>query len=128
MHLVEVTKQPTCMKGACCTNNRFLWAVAVHTCWLLSNFNQSSCNTVKRTAFALAGLMLSCLCVTTTMCVEVHVHTCNVYIYVHVHKCMCVSIEYSVYDFAWNYTVATSTCTYPHCLKYIHIENSLYNF
>ena len=23
VHLVEVTKQPTCMKGACCTNNRF---------------------------------------------------------------------------------------------------------
>ena len=23
VHLVDVTKQPTCMKGACCTNNRF---------------------------------------------------------------------------------------------------------
>ena len=36
-NLVEVTKQPTCMKGTCCTNYRFfLWAVAVHTYQLLS--------------------------------------------------------------------------------------------
>ena len=48
--LVEVTKQPTCMKGACCTNNHGQLqdssvGVGVHTCRLLSNFNQSSCNT-----------------------------------------------------------------------------------
>ena len=41
--LVEVTKQPTCLKGACCTNDHV--GVGVHTCRLLSNFNQSSCNT-----------------------------------------------------------------------------------
>ena len=75
VQLVEVTKQPPCMKGACRTNNRFLWAVAVHTCRLLSNFNQSSCNTETGQHSPLQGsccpvsalqLLFVCYCVLST--------------------------------------------------------------
>ena len=91
------------MKGACCTNNRFLWAVAVHTCQLLSNFNQtwqSSCNTETGQHSPLQG---------SSLCYNYYMHTCIFTLVLYMYD------MYS-YEPLNNHC----TCMYVHVHVYVH--------
>ena len=93
----------------------FLWAVAVHTCRLLSNFNQSSCNTETGQHSPLQG---SCCPVSALQLLHVYVlhiehvheqwiiheHTCIMYTLINLHAQCNVGQRAGMYMYLGVYT------------------------
>ena len=66
-----------------------LWVLGVHTCPLLSNVNQSSCNaeTGHHEACTIYMCVCKCVCVYVYMCACVYLHLCG---WIHI---MCTSVN-----------------------------------
>ena len=106
--------------------NTFVLKV-LHTCQLLSNFQQNSCIAEPVLHSPLhAGLMQSCLCDVTIICTCtiscmysvhacIHVYTMYMYMNMYIHVHACVHVQMYIYMYMYMHVLYMYTCTCISC-------------